>query len=120
MNVCLPEGFTLQSGQRRRGGRVAARQPSRPAKDVEVPLILHGGARQLHPRERAEGIEKSPVRAGGVAQRPAEHFARWWVPAKQNGVSKEAIALAVARGWMLDRGDSVCLTEAGRDLVRNG
>jgi len=43
---------------------------------------------------------------------------RWWVlPANLNEVTKAAIAVAVARGWMLDRGDSVCLTDAGRDLV---
>jgi hypothetical protein len=43
---------------------------------------------------------------------------RWWVlPANLNDATKEAIAVAVARGWMLDRGDSVCLTDAGRDLV---
>jgi hypothetical protein len=43
---------------------------------------------------------------------------RWWVlPAKLNDLTKEAIAVAVARGWMLDRGDSVCLTDAGRELV---
>ena len=44
---------------------------------------------------------------------------RWWVlPGKLNDLTKEAIAVAVARGWMLDRGDSVCLTDAGRDLVK--
>jgi hypothetical protein len=46
---------------------------------------------------------------------------RWWVlPTKLNDLTKEAIAVAVAQGWMLDRGDSVCLTDAGRDLVRHG
>ena len=46
---------------------------------------------------------------------------RWWVlPAKLNDLTKEAIAVAVDRGWMLDRGDSVCLTDAGRELVRHG
>jgi len=45
---------------------------------------------------------------------------RWWVlPANLSDMTKEAIAVAVARSWMLDRGDSVCLTEAGRDLVMN-
>jgi len=43
---------------------------------------------------------------------------RWWVlPASLNDLTKEAIAVAVARGWMLEYGDSVCLTDAGRDLV---
>ena len=43
---------------------------------------------------------------------------RWWVlPANLNEVTKEAIAVAVDRGWMIDRGDSVCLTDVGRDLV---
>ena len=47
--------------------------------------------------------------------------ARWWVlPANLNDMTKEAIAVAVERGWMLDRGDSVRLTDAGRDLVRHG
>jgi hypothetical protein len=46
---------------------------------------------------------------------------RWWVlPADLNDMTKEAIAVAVARGWMLDRGDSVCLTDAGRALVKEG
>ena len=46
---------------------------------------------------------------------------RWWVlPAGLNEATKDAIAVAVARGWMLHRGDSVCLTDAGRDLLRQG
>jgi len=46
---------------------------------------------------------------------------RWWVlPANLNDLTKEAIAVAVERGWMLDRGDSVRLTDAGRNLVRPG
>ena len=46
---------------------------------------------------------------------------RWWVlPANLNEVTKEAIAVAVNRGWMLDRGDSVRLTDAGRKLVTQG
>jgi hypothetical protein len=31
----------------------------------------------------------------------------------------EAIAVAVDRGWLVNQGDSVCLTDAGRDLVKN-
>ena len=46
---------------------------------------------------------------------------RWWVlPTKLNDLTKEAIAVAVDRGWMLDRGDSVRLTDAGRDLAKHG
>jgi len=46
---------------------------------------------------------------------------RWWVlPTKLNDLTKEAIAVAVDRGWMLDRGDSVCLTDAGRNLAKHG
>ena len=46
---------------------------------------------------------------------------RWWVlPTKLNDLTKEAIAVAVDRGWMLDRGDSVCLTNAGRNLAKHG
>ena len=45
---------------------------------------------------------------------------RWWaLPASLNVATKEAITVAVARGWLLDRGDSVCLTAAGRDLVKS-
>ena len=44
---------------------------------------------------------------------------RWWVlPTKLNDQTKEAITVAVERGWMLDRGDSVRLTDAGRDLAK--
>jgi hypothetical protein len=46
---------------------------------------------------------------------------RWWdLPTKLNDLTKDAIAVAVDRGWMLDRGDTVCLTDAGQgsgDLV---
>ena len=45
---------------------------------------------------------------------------RWWtLPTNLNDMTKEAVAVAVERGWMLDRGDSVCLTAAGRNLVRD-
>jgi hypothetical protein len=45
---------------------------------------------------------------------------RWWgLPTKLNAITKGAIAVAVDRGWMLDRGDSVRLTDAGQDLVKN-
>lgn len=40
---------------------------------------------------------------------------RWWVlPASLNDMTKEALAFAVSEGWLLQRGDSVCLTRAGR------
>jgi hypothetical protein len=40
------------------------------------------------------------------------------LPTNLNDVTEEAIAVAGDRGWMLDRGDSVCLTDAARDLVK--
>jgi hypothetical protein len=48
--------------------------------------------------------------------------ARWWLlPANLNDVTNEALSVAVERGWMvMDRGHSVCLTDAGRDLARSG
>ena len=53
--------------------------------------------------------------------RATDGEARWWVlPTNLNDLTKEAIGVAVARGWMLERGDSVCLSVAGRDLVRHG
>ena len=40
---------------------------------------------------------------------------RWWVlPANLNDMTKEALAFAVSKGWVLQRGDSVCLTDGGR------
>ena len=46
---------------------------------------------------------------------------RWWLlPTELNDLTKQAIAVAVDRGWMVDRGDSVKLTDAGRDLIRRG
>jgi hypothetical protein len=40
---------------------------------------------------------------------------RWWMlPASLNDVTREALAFAVSEGWLLQRGDSVCLTDAGR------
>jgi len=40
---------------------------------------------------------------------------RWWVlPGSLNDVTKEALAFAVSNGWLLQHGDSVCLTDAGR------
>ena len=46
---------------------------------------------------------------------------RWWVlPADLNDLTKEAVLCAVERGWMLYCGDSVCLTDAGRNLVELG
>lgn len=43
---------------------------------------------------------------------------RWWVlPANLNEVTKEALAFAVSKGWLLQGGDSVCLTKAGRNAA---
>jgi hypothetical protein len=41
------------------------------------------------------------------------------LPTSLNDETNEAIAIAVDRGWMLDRGDSICLTRLGRELVKN-
>jgi hypothetical protein len=46
----------------------------------------------------------------------------WWsLPKDMNEPTKDAIARAVDRGWILLEGhhNSVCLTDAGRDLVKN-
>lgn len=46
---------------------------------------------------------------------------RWWVlPTDLNAVTKDAVAFAVDRGWMLVSGDSICLTDSGRDLIKSG
>ena len=67
--------------------------------------------------EKAEAFARHLVRALYYA---TDAEPRWWVlPSKLNALTKEAITVAVARGWMIDRGDSVCLTDAGRDLVEN-
>jgi hypothetical protein len=40
---------------------------------------------------------------------------RWWMlSGSLNDVPREALAVAVSKGWLLQRGDSVCLTDAGR------
>jgi hypothetical protein len=65
--------------------------------------------------ERSERTARLLVRALFYA---TDGEPRWWVlPTDLNDMTKEAIALAVDRGWMLYQGDSVCLTDAGRDLV---
>ena len=45
----------------------------------------------------------------------------WWsLPNDLNDAMREAIERAVDRGWILLAGShSVCLTDAGRDLVKN-
>ena len=46
---------------------------------------------------------------------------RWWVlPVALSAPMRETIAVAVDRGWVLDRGDGVCLTDAGRDVATGG
>ena len=68
--------------------------------------------------DQSERVARLLVRALYYA---TEGEARWWVlPVNLNDPTKEAIAVAVDRGWMLDRGDSVRLTDAGRDLVKIG
>jgi hypothetical protein len=40
---------------------------------------------------------------------------RWWMlPSSLNDLTREALAFAVSIGWLLQRGASVCLTDAGR------
>lgn len=46
---------------------------------------------------------------------------RWWIlPRELNQATRSAIDRAFDRGWMLIEGDyySVCLTDAGRELVK--
>jgi hypothetical protein len=65
--------------------------------------------------DQSEGFARLQVRALYYA---TDGESRWWLlPTNTNDVTKEAIAIAVDRGWMLYRGDSVCLTGAGRELV---
>jgi hypothetical protein len=46
---------------------------------------------------------------------------RWWVlPTNLTDITNEVIALAVDRRSMLYRGDSVCLTDAGQELIKHG
>jgi hypothetical protein len=46
---------------------------------------------------------------------------RWWsLPNELNDATRQALECAVARGWLLMLGNhSVCLTDDGRELVRN-
>jgi hypothetical protein len=69
----------------------------------------------------ADQIERSARLLVRALYHATDGERRWWVlPTNLNEMTKEAIAVAVARGWMLDRGDSVRLTDAGRKLVRQG
>jgi hypothetical protein len=44
----------------------------------------------------------------------------WWsLPHKMNSSTWDGIQKASDRGWMLQDGSSVCLTDAGRELVEN-
>ena len=44
----------------------------------------------------------------------------WWsLPHKLNSSTWDGIQKATDRGWMLQDGSSVCLTDAGRELVEN-
>jgi len=46
----------------------------------------------------------------------------WWrLPRDLNDVTRQALEFAVDRGWLLMMdGHSVCLTDAGRELVMKG
>jgi hypothetical protein len=55
--------------------------------------------------------------SAGIVLRDRRRTSLVGVPTNLNDVTKEAIAIAVDRGWMLYRGDSVCLTGAGREQV---
>jgi hypothetical protein len=67
--------------------------------------------------ERSERAARLLVRALYYA---TDGELRWWVlPAILNDTMKAAIDCAVDRGWLVERGTSVCLTDAGRDLVKN-
>ena len=69
----------------------------------------------------AEQSERSARLLVRALYRATDGEPRWWVlPTNLNDLTKEAIAAAVNQGWMIDRGDSVCLTDAGRDLVKHG
>jgi hypothetical protein len=47
--------------------------------------------------------------------------ALWWsLPHKMHGSTRDGIQRATDRGWMLQDGGSVCLTDAGRQLVETG
>ena len=68
-----------------------------------------------------EHIEKGARLLVGALSHATGGKPSWWkLPTEMSNLTKEAMALAVDRGWMLYSGDSVCLTEAGRDLVRQG
>jgi hypothetical protein len=39
------------------------------------------------------------------------------LPSSLNDLTREALAFAVSKGWLLQRGDSVCLTDAGQKAL---
>lgn len=81
------------------------------------PATAASGLRKWLMDDQRERVARLLVRALFYA---TEGESRWWVlPHKLNDLTKQAIADAVDRGWMIDRGDSVRLTDAGRDLIRS-
>lgn len=65
--------------------------------------------------ERVERHARALVRAVYFA---TDGKPSWWsLPNELNDVTKEAIAFAVDRGWMVLEGRSICLTDEGRKLV---
>jgi hypothetical protein len=65
-----------------------------------------------------EHIEKGAHLLVGALSHATGGKPRWWkLPTEMSDMTKETMALAVDRGWMLHSGDSVCLTDAGRELV---
>jgi hypothetical protein len=104
-------------GQNRRTSQKAAQAAIWPLPFSSQAATSRPGMRNAHMADPRERSARLLVRALHYA---TDGEARWWVlPTNLNNMTKDAIAVAVERGWMLDRGDSVCLTEAGRDLVKN-
>jgi hypothetical protein len=93
----------------------AAARPSDPS---QCPCV--GALRRFKSRgwSMAKKSERSARLLVQALYRAMDGEPRWWVlPANLNDITKQAIAATVSRGCMLERGDSVCLTDAGRDLV---
>jgi hypothetical protein len=99
-------GTTTQSAPRCQTG-------SRPAARVREPIYSRNGNWLM--TDSTDTLARSLVRNLYYA---TEGRTWWWsLPHKMSGATWDGIQRATDRGWMLRDGNSVCLTDAGRELV---
>ena len=83
----------------------------------DSPKRLRNCAREGHAAPHEPVVIRNLVRS---LYHATEGKALWWsLPHKMNGAIWDGIQRATDRGWMLQDRRSVCLTDAGRELVES-